>query len=91
MRCWRYIGLAFISGDWFFDMICSWVMNCDAVMMTTITTAMTTTTTSTGSFASARLDAVVQGAMPNSDALPNCSASSWAQQADARVALVRPR
>ena len=32
----RNIGLAFISGDMFFDMICSCVMNCDAVMSTTI-------------------------------------------------------
>ena len=72
MRCWRYIGLAFISGDWFFDMICSCVMNCDAVMMTTITTAMTTTTTSPGSARERRLDAVAcSGAMPNSDELPN--------------------
>ncbi len=44
-RCWRYIGLAFISADWFFDMICSWVMNCDPVMRMTMMTAITMTAT----------------------------------------------
>ncbi len=41
MRCWRNIGLALVSGDMFFETICSCVMNCDAVISTIMTDATT--------------------------------------------------
>ena len=91
IRCWRYIGLAFISGDRFFDMICSWVMNCEAVITTTMTAAMTTTTMSAGLAAESRLDAQLAAGRCRTATSCRTLRELHGQQADAAAARVALR
>jgi hypothetical protein len=71
------IGLAFISADWFFDMICSRVMNCEPVIVNDHDDADDDDSTVT---IFAVLDAVGRGAISKSYEVPKDLESSGFQQ-----------
>ncbi len=75
MRCWRNIGLALVSGDMFFETICSCVMNCDAVIRTIITDATTITCHGWKLLFQALMKVSLRGA-PRNSAFENDSASA---------------
>ena len=67
MRCIWYAWPVLASGERFFEMICSWVMNCDAIMRTTrITRIVTVASQPSGFWLTASMRLVWSGATPKS-------------------------